>query len=85
MVALAPRMPSTHTVSTPPRSGVSWVMVTRSGTATVVVGAGTGASGGAVVGTREQEGSTRLDVDVWLRNADEELVTVGWASAEVDG
>lgn len=41
--------------------------------------------GGAVAGTRQLDGETRLDVDVWLRGADGELATVGWASAAVGG
>lgn len=40
--------------------------------------------GGVVVGP--QEGSEdRLDVDVWIRNADGKLVTVGTASSKVEG
>jgi acyl dehydratase len=41
--------------------------------------------GGTVSGTRERDGQTHLDVDVWLRRADGELATVGWASAAIGG
>jgi len=52
----------TQTASTPVRSGVSWVIVACSSTATVVVGAGTDACGGAVVET--VAGGAAVVVDV---------------------
>lgn len=51
MVTLA-KIATTHTVKTPPRAGVSWVMRVTPSTATVVVGPRTGAVGGAVDGGR---------------------------------
>lgn len=46
---MVPTMPSSHSATTTPRSGVSWVIRVEPGTNTVVVGAVLGADGGAVV------------------------------------
>lgn len=40
---------------------------------------------GAVVGIRESEQSTVMEVDVWVRRSDGVLTAVGWATCTLDG